>query len=102
MTTANEVIEFAERVGRPMTPWQRKLTEAMFSGFDGTAWRPVMASRPHGRTAHKRVLTEFAAFNGEHVHSAGHDGEWCVTLQPVGFLYARMRPLGSLLRVPRV
>lgn len=87
MTVVEEVIEFAERIGRPMTPWQRELTAALFSGG------PVVqvAARPNGRTFHKRTLTEFAAVKGEHVHSAGRDGEWCVTLQRVGFLYSRVR-----------
>lgn len=87
MTVVDEVVEFAERIGRPMTPWQRELTEALFSG--GTLSYLTVA-RPHGRTVHKRTLTEFAAVRGEHVHSAGHDGVWCVTRQPAGFLYARV------------
>ena len=88
MTVAQEVIEFAERIGRPMLPWQAELTRAMLQDR-----RPAFALYPgsRGRTAHKRTMTEFSAVHGEHVHSVGHDGEWCVTLQPVGFLYARVR-----------
>lgn len=87
MTVAEEVIGFAERIGRPMTPWQRKLTAAVFSG-ERPAYLTAAMSR--GRIAHMRTLTEFAAADGEHVHLAGRDGQWCVTLQPAGFLYVRI------------
>lgn len=85
--TAEQVIEFAERNGLPMTPWQRELTTAMFT----PGWSYLTAARPNGRTVRKRILTEFAAFKGEHVHAIGRDGQWCVTRQPVGYLYTRIR-----------
>lgn len=94
MTAAEEVIGFAERIGRPMTSWQRELTAALFSGE-----RPayLTAARSRGRIAYMRTLADFAAASGGHVHLAGRDGQWCVTLQPAGFLYARVPP-GSTLR----
>lgn len=85
--TAAEVIAFAERTGRPLTRWQREATEALFSG------RPVAipAARRSGRTTWQRILTEHAATRGEHVHAVRHDGQWCVTRQPIGYLYAKVR-----------
>lgn len=49
------------------------------------------------KPAHSELLRqaiEEAALRGQHVHySVGPASRWCVTYQPVGFLWARTRSL---------
>lgn len=86
--TAAEVTEFAERIGQPLTRWQRTLAEAVFSPGSPSLGRATVL-RINERTLHRRTIAEFHALRGERVHSLHHDGEWCVTAHPVGYLYSR-------------
>ena len=51
--------------------------------------------RGNGKATWMRLDVERRARNGEHAHLAARDGLWCVTAQPVGFLWARLRSPSS-------
>lgn len=51
----------------------------------------VIRGRRGGKSAEIRRITENAARAGQHVHAVQSDGIWCVTLQPVGLLWARVQ-----------
>jgi hypothetical protein len=46
--------------------------------------------RRNGRASMTRLSVERSAVLGEHVHYLDRAGQWCVTRQPIGFLYARI------------
>lgn len=54
----------------------------------------AVGSRRNGRSQLQRQQIEAAALLGQHVHFLGRDGQWCVTRQPAGFLWARI-PKGT-------
>lgn len=57
---------------------------------DLTALAAMMGGRRNGRRQLQRQQLEAAALAGQHVHFLARDGQWCVTRQPVGFLWARV------------
>jgi hypothetical protein len=58
---------------------------------------PVLAAggRRSGRSLATRRATEQSAAAGEHTHFLACDGAWCVTRQPVGFLWTLVRRSGE-------
>jgi len=46
-----------------------------------------VTGRRGGKATATRRATERAASDGKHVHYAARDGMWCITRQPIGFLY---------------
>jgi hypothetical protein len=71
-----------------LEPWQRPLAAALLNGHT------VTGGRRSGRSQIIRWATLRAAGNGEHTHFLAADGLWCVTRQPVGYLWALVRRPG--------
>jgi hypothetical protein len=90
-----------ESLTRDMTPWQRRIAEAVldpgFRGFDPHL--TAIAGRRAGKAAAARAYVEGMAVLGVHQHVAARDGLWCVTRQPLG--PARARPVLLWAKLPR-
>ena len=71
--------------------WQLELAEAMLGGAQ---IQPVAVSASRaemsGKVQFSRWMTEWSALTGKHTHVLALDGTWCLTVQPVGFLWARV------------
>jgi hypothetical protein len=50
----------------------------------------MIGGRRGGRSTTHRRQTEWRADHGWHTHAIGHAGQWCVTRQPIGYLYERI------------
>lgn len=50
----------------------------------------IIGGRRGGKMTACRLSVEAAALAGDHVHVLAADGQWCVTAQQIGFLWARV------------
>jgi hypothetical protein len=80
--------------GTAITPWQRRILDAVIDGQVGRFADAIALSearsRGYGKATAVRLAAEYAAVAGEHIHVGGRDATWCVTRQPVGYLWARV------------
>jgi hypothetical protein len=56
------------------------------------------SARRGGKALAARIAVESLARDGDHVHTAGTGGQWCVTHHPVGFLDVKIPPSRSKFR----
>ena len=48
------------------------------------------APRWSGKSLAYRLEIETSALWGDHIHAVARDGVWCVTYQPIGFLWTKV------------
>ena len=74
-----------------LPPWQKRIMAHVLDGgkFE-VSERDYLRAQRQDKARAIRMAVEVQALTGGSAHVAGPDGYWCVTAQPVGFLWARL------------